>query len=124
MIEDCHRRFRDDALVEDLIALLEKHVRACLVDWAAFPIDNVCTYCCMLVRETRELPLLLQHVNHSTATEYMAWQHPGNPYFLAFFAFRNGQCNTTCQPTWPILLARHQQHATNKAFLVLHKPLT
>lgn len=28
MIEDCHRRFRDDALVEELIALLEKHVRA------------------------------------------------------------------------------------------------
>lgn len=28
MIEDCHRRFRDDALVEELIALLETHVRA------------------------------------------------------------------------------------------------
>eukprot|EP00903_Cladosiphon_okamuranus_P010346 g9789.t1 len=26
MIEDCHRRFRDDALVEELIALLEKHL--------------------------------------------------------------------------------------------------
>lgn len=26
MIEDCHRRFRDDELVEELITLLEKHV--------------------------------------------------------------------------------------------------
>ena len=27
MIEDCHRRFRDDEMVEELIALLESHVR-------------------------------------------------------------------------------------------------
>lgn len=27
MIEDCHRRFRDDEIVEELIALLETHVR-------------------------------------------------------------------------------------------------
>lgn len=37
MIEDCHRRFRDDALVEELITLLEKHVRERLLvtlhDW-------------------------------------------------------------------------------------------
>lgn len=28
MIEDCHRRFREDELVEELIAILEKHVSA------------------------------------------------------------------------------------------------
>lgn len=28
MIEDCHRRFRDDEVVEELIALLETHVSA------------------------------------------------------------------------------------------------
>lgn len=27
MIEDCHRRFRDDEIVEELITLLETHVR-------------------------------------------------------------------------------------------------
>lgn len=27
MIEDCHRRFREDRIVDDLIALLEKHVK-------------------------------------------------------------------------------------------------